>query len=215
MRLHRTWIIITLLGSNLFGGVIRAENTSSDELKSPDGQYEVRMLPTPSPGANEEEDRTLAVYHHEHLLSKIPSYGYLLNAYWSGDGKYVAAVNRRSNTGDYLWVFRLKDGHAIKTPIDSSQNPHASYKGSVEAIEKVIRTKYPELKVDGVNKYTTFTEGWTRSGELKVRTNVRYSGLDDQYVLIKELYSVREGRLFLLTRKVEKQIADGDATTIW
>ena len=62
---------------------------------------------------------TIAVRNGKQYVAKYPTEGYLIDAFWSPDGRYVAVDNRRANSGDYLWVFRLRDGHAIKMPVDA------------------------------------------------------------------------------------------------
>jgi hypothetical protein len=39
-------------------------------------------------------------------VAKYRTEGYLIDAFWSPDGRYVAVDNRRANSADYLWVFR-------------------------------------------------------------------------------------------------------------
>src|SRR5437870_8242321 len=87
------------------------------ELVSPNKQYSVKMILAPMPGFDP-YDTTLEVCAGERVLARHPTEGYLLDAFWSPDGKYVAVDNRRANSGDYCWVFRLSDGAALKRPDD-------------------------------------------------------------------------------------------------
>jgi len=103
----------------------RAQDELPNELYSSDHQYSVTILQSALADSDPYDGFfTIAVRHGKQNLSKFPTEGYLIDAFWSPDGKYVAVDNRRANSGDYLWVFRLRDGHAIKMPVDA-QPQHA------------------------------------------------------------------------------------------
>jgi hypothetical protein len=98
----------------------RAQENPPSELYSPDHQYCVTILQTALAGSDPYEGFfTIAVRHGKQDLSKFRTEGYLIDAFWSPDGRYVAVDNRRANSGDYLLVFRLTDGRAIKMPVDA------------------------------------------------------------------------------------------------
>jgi hypothetical protein len=65
---------------------------------------------------------TIAVRSGKQYVAKYRTEGYLIDAFWSPDGRYVAVDNRRANSGDYLWVFRLPDGRSIKMPVDAQSS---------------------------------------------------------------------------------------------
>src|SRR5437588_2084811 len=106
--------------------------------------------------------------------------GFLLDAFWRPDGRYVTVDIRRANSGDYLWVFRLSDGRAIRMPVDAiPDHPEDAYEKYVEdLIQRIIR-KFPELNSGGFGKLFTFAKGWTNSGDLVVKTNFAFRNLPD------------------------------------
>src|SRR5213592_2269154 len=118
MRLTVSLLIIAL-GVSIAQCAMR-EDDPPDELFSPDKRYSVKMLHTALPGSGPYGFFTLTVRAGDRVLSEFPTIGYLIDAFWSPDGRYVAVDNRRGNSGDYLWVFSLTDGHAIKKPVDDS-----------------------------------------------------------------------------------------------
>jgi hypothetical protein len=104
----------------LFSAAIAAEDQPPQELYSPNHRYSVRILSSALPGADRYDGFfTIAVCRDEQYMAKYPTVGFLLDAFWSPDKKYVAVDNRRANSGDYLWMFRLRDGRAIRMPVDA------------------------------------------------------------------------------------------------
>ena len=119
---------------------IAAGEEPPEELYSPDHRYSISILHSTSPGSDPNDAFfTIAVRSGDRYISKYPTEGYLIDAFWSPDGKYVAVDNRRANSGDYLWVFRLKDGRAIKMPVDAgTKHPAEHYeKYAEQAVKRV------------------------------------------------------------------------------
>jgi hypothetical protein len=46
------------------------------------------------------DDRALVVTVLGEIIAQLPTFGYLLNAFWSPDNQYVAVNNRQGNAGD-------------------------------------------------------------------------------------------------------------------
>jgi hypothetical protein len=94
------------------------QQDSQQILRSPDGRYSVEIVQKPMRKADATLDFfTLVLSSKGKPVARVPSYGHLTAAFWSDDGNYVAVNNRRGNSGDYLWVFRLADGDALKRPM--------------------------------------------------------------------------------------------------
>jgi hypothetical protein len=92
----------------------------SSDISSPDGVYSLRISNTAVPGSDPYKGfYALELSRRGNVLSKHATEGYLLEAFWSKDGKFVAVNNRRGSSGDYLWIFRLSDGKALKEPNDN------------------------------------------------------------------------------------------------
>jgi len=183
-----------------------AENEPPEELYSPDHRYSVRILHSGLPGADPYDGIfTIAVRSGQQYIAKYPTIGYLLEAFWSPDGKYVAVDNRRANSGDYLWLFRLSDGHAVRMPVDAAPG-HAEdtyEKYAKDMVQRVTR-KFPELTYHEFTKLFTFAHAWTSSGELQVKTNVGFRNLPDQIAFVLQTYKIASEKLILIDEKVEK-----------
>src|SRR5204863_7389031 len=183
MRLTVSLLIIAL-GVSIAQCAMR-EDDRPDELFSPDKRYSVKMLHTALPGSGPYGFFTLTVRAGDRVLSEFPTIGYLIDAFWSPDGRYVAVDNRRGNSGDYLWVFSLRDGSAIKMPIDAGpKRPTEYYEKDVREIVARVTAVYPELTYDQFKKLFTFAHGWTKSGELQVKTNIGFRNLENEIAVV-------------------------------
>jgi hypothetical protein len=149
---------------------------------------------------------TIAVRRGHEYIAKYPTIGYLIDAFWSPDGKYVAVDNRRANSGDYLWVFRLNDGHAIRMPVDAVPgHPEDVYEKYAEGLVQRVTHKFPELTYGEFRKLFTFAKDWTKSGELLVKTNFAFRNLPDgQIAILLQTYRVRGDKLVLVNEVVDK-----------
>ena len=104
------------------GRAVDADELPPSELFSPDKTHSVQLLETPMPDADPEgDDYTLVLTAAGKPIGKFATQGYLIDAFWSPNHKYVAVDNRRANAGDYLWVLDLTNGHAVKIPDDSEK----------------------------------------------------------------------------------------------
>jgi len=203
MRLTVSLLIIAL-GVSIAQCAMR-EDDPPDELFSPDKRYSVKMLHTALPGSGPYGFFTLTVRAGDRVLSEFPTIGYLIDAFWSPDGRYVAVDNRRGNSGDYLWVFSLTDGHAIKKPVDAAPDHFAEdYKRFAHAMVKHVTVVFPELTNREFNKLFTFAMGWSASGDLQVKTNIDFRNLPDQIVAVSNTYKIVNNKLVLLNEKIEK-----------
>ena len=189
---------------SIVGGVLRAQEMPPRELCSPDQQYCVTVLDTALPGADpQDEFFTIAVKHGDRFLSKHGTMGYLLSAFWSPDGKYVAVNNRRANSGDYLWVFRLRDGQPLKVPADAGPKRLASYyaKQQDEALQHICRD-YHDLTPNDLNKMFLEASAWTLAGELKVETD--YSFWKKGHVIVSHKFKVSGDKLIVTYEQIER-----------
>src|SRR5438132_3984464 len=73
-----------------------AQEKPPEELYSPDKRYSVTILHSALPGSDPYAGFfTIAVRSGKHDLAKFPTEGYLIDAFWCPDGRYVAVDNRR------------------------------------------------------------------------------------------------------------------------
>jgi hypothetical protein len=177
----------------------RAQEAPPEELYSPNHQYSVNILESALPGSDPYEGFfTIVVRRGKHDISQFPTEGYLIDAFWSSDGKYVAVDNRRGNSGDYLWVFRLSDGRAIRMP----QDAHERY--AIDLVQKVT-SRFPQLTYGELRKLFTFAKGWTTSGELLVKTNFSFRNLPEgQMAILLQTFKIVDDRLILIEEKADK-----------
>lgn len=187
-----------------FSTSVTAQDDPPDELKSPDQRYSVRILRRADSRSVLLDDCSIAIYLGGQCLNKFPTFGYLLEAFWSPDGKYVAINNRRANSGDYVWVFRLRDGKAVAKPIDFEGSPHEAYDQYTDQVAKRTAVVYPEIALHGVYRLLRKARGWNKADVLKVTSDVRFEHLEDHRYAISETYSVKDGRLVLLGRKIKQ-----------
>jgi hypothetical protein len=183
-----------------------AQEKPPEELYSPDQQYSVRILHSALPGSDPYDGFfTIAVRNGKRYVAKYPTEGYLIDAFWSSDGSYVAVDNRRANSGDYLWVFRLRDGRALKMPVDA-QPRHADdvYEEYAEKVVHRVTAVYPELTYDQFMKLFVFAHGWTKTGKLQVRTNLSFRNLENAIGVVWETYKIENDKLVVVDRKIEK-----------
>ncbi len=184
-----------------------AEDNPPEELYSPDQRYSVKILHSALPGADPYDGFfTIAVRSREQYIAKYTTTGFLIDAFWSADGKCVAVDNRRANSGDYLWVFRLSNGRAIKMPVDAATgHPEDAYeKYTADLVQRVTR-KFPELTYDEFRKLFTFAKGWTDSGDLIVKTNFVFGNLpDNQIAILLQTFKIADDKLVLIDEKADK-----------
>ena len=135
-------------------------------LTSPDGVYSIRIIEERTPGGSVIENFTITLFKQGNAISKQPTTGYLMTAYWSTDGKYLAVNNRRGNAGDYVWIFALPSGEVLKRPDDK-----IGEQWSKEAY-RAMEEKNPSLKGAEVHHDWLTVTGWQNGGlQLQLNTN--------------------------------------------
>ena len=156
--------VIFAASFGLFG-----QSDTPEKFTSPDGKYLVQMVQKAMPGADSLNDFTLVIASRTKKAIKIPTYGYLIAAHWSPDGKYVAVNNRRGNSGDYVWVFDLQSGKPVKQPDD--KNGQSWEKAAAEAVHNEL----PSANEDALVRDWVTAQGW-EGNQLKVVIRSVYRG---------------------------------------
>src|SRR5260370_37116359 len=139
----------------------------STELCSADREYCVKIVAK----AQDLDHRELIVSSKARVLAQFPTFGYLMDVFWSPDNKYVAINNRRANAGDYLWVIALGDGAALKMPDDLATEIGKKNLGHINGDDpwgKTVRevtTRYPECTHDRLDHQFIFGKGWKNASE--------------------------------------------------
>lgn len=204
----RMFVVAAVLTATLsFSAASAPEDKPPAEIYSPSHRFSVRILQSALPGSDPDNGFfTIAIRHDGRYLGKYPTIGFLLDAFWSPDEKYVAVDNRRSNSGDYLWVFRLKDGRAVRMPADAvPHQPDEAYEKYAKDLVQRVGQKFPELTYGTFRKLFTFAKGWTSSGDLLVKTNFAFENLpDDQVAILLQTFRVADDKLVSVDEKVDK-----------
>ena len=129
-------------------------------------------------------------------IGKFPTEGYLINAFWRSDNKYVAVNNRRANAGDYLWVLNLSSSQAVKMPDDSDK--------AADAVIDQIAKKFPEVRSFSYDFLKMWTKalGWNSAGELIAQTKLTFDKVNELYVIV-DTYKIDKEQLVLLRSTIE------------
>lgn len=138
-------------------------------IHSPDGKTSVRMVHKAMPGADPATDFfTLEVLRGAKPILRAPTAGYLMTAYWSPDGNFLAVNNRRGNSGDYVWVFDLAKAAILKSPDDKTGDKW------IDAGLKQIAAKLRGADAQHPYRYWLTASGWEGDGRLLVNLRAKY-----------------------------------------
>ena len=148
---------------------LSAQSEPPKRISSPDGKYAVEIVEKALPGSDSLDQFTLIVSGNGKTLAEVPTFGYLIAAHWSSDGKYVAVNNRRGNAGDYVWVFDLNSGKVLKQPDD--KNGEDWEKAAADAVHKEL----PSANEDTLVRDWVTAQGWD-GNQLKVVVRSVYRG---------------------------------------
>ena len=172
---------------------------------TPDKQYCVEITERKLPGSPELEDATLILRHKGRVLARYPTFGYLLNIYWSPHLRYVALNNRRANSGDWLWVISLADGKVIKMPTDLAEELHKKMLGAPDADDAGLREiteKFSQCAGEGIHHEYLLAMSWQSDDELRVFCEVTCFHFDD-IIEAENVYRITGSRMILQSRKIE------------
>lgn len=169
----------------------------SSNLSSPGGRYRLRILEHALPRADPYfGDYTLILSNRKRLLSKVSTTGYLIDALWSPDGRYVAVNNRRGNSGDYVWVFSLTDGKSVKKPDDTSFSfPHRE-------IGKICS----DCNEGRFDRDLTIAKAWKSADELEVETRWRF--YKTALIVRHAIYKISDRKVTLIQERVSRHPVD-------
>ena len=151
-----------------------AQSEPRKKISSPNGKYSVQIVDEAQPGADSLDEFTLILSANGKDVAKVPTFGYLRAAHWSDDGKYVAVNNRRGNSGDYVWVFDLQSGNALKKPDDKLGETWEA------AAAKAVGKELPSANEDTLIRGWVTAQGW-KAGHLQVVVRSVYRGADKKY----------------------------------
>lgn len=158
----------------------------STELCSVDHKYCVKIVAK----AQDSDHRELIVSSKTRVLAQFPTFGYLMDAFWSPDNKYVAINNRRANAGDYLWIISLSDGAALKMPDDLATEMGKKNLGHINGYDpwgktvQEVTTRFTECAHKRLDHEFLFAQGWKGANELLVVEELQFSNEPPQSATI-------------------------------
>lgn len=164
------------------------DKVAGTKFLSPDNRYQVQII---HPNDSEYFNGILVLKKGGSPILRVPTMGYITDAYWSPDGKYVAINNRNAESGDYVWVLSLVDGVIVKKPNDNLPEDNTP-------------EKYPEYDSYEVHDQWILARGWNKTGELNIEMDTYYTNVNDS--LCDSLtYRVKNGKLILVHHTVVKK----------
>jgi dipeptidyl aminopeptidase/acylaminoacyl peptidase len=170
-------------------------NPPPSELCSPSQVFCVEIVAKALPQSDPYEGLyTIVVSRHRRVISQYPTEGYLLDALWSPDGRYVAVNNRRGSSGDYLWVFRLEDGKAVRVPNDEA----------AQDIVRRVSSKFPDFTMRSFNRRYTLGRRWKNQSDLEVRTELQFFSLNNAIIRVDDVQRVKGDSLITISETIQK-----------
>lgn len=174
--------------------VVGSAALASLPISSADGTSTVSIVDQPIPGTDPYDGPfTLKLTAHGKEILKLPTHGYILSAFWSPDGKYVAINNRRDNSGDYLWVISMTNGKVVKAPDEIPAEVFA---------DRAART-FPQTSVRNFRKYFNLAKGWTGGDKLKVESSLFFDGLKNAMIRRTALYEIKNNEFIQVREAFE------------
>jgi hypothetical protein len=184
-----------LLFAPLFGSEYCGAQSS--ELASPNGDWSVRIVSQFVPRTDPVYgDCTLVLFKRERAILKVPTIGYLIEALWSPDGRYVAVNNRRGNSGDYVWVFSLNGGRSLKIPDDES----------FSFPPRKIRQICSECDETSFDRDLTIAKAWKSGNELEVETRWRF--YKTALIVRHAVYKISGHKMKLVEEQISRHPVD-------
>jgi hypothetical protein len=184
-----------LFSALLVGGEYSVAQSS--ELASPNGDYTVQIVSRPLPHADSVTgDSILVLLERGRPIIKVPTTGYLINAIWSPNGRYVAVNNRRGNSGDYVWVFSLDGARSLKRPDDDS----------FAVPSKKISRICSECDESSFDKDLAIAKSWRSGDELEVEMRWRF--YKTALIVGHSVFKVSGHKIKLVEEKVSRHPVD-------
>lgn len=175
----------------------------STEFFSPNKHYSIKIIKSRLHDSDRDDGtRTLVITIEGHPLLEIPTEGYILDAFWSPNGKYVAVNNRIANSGDYVWLFSLQDGKVLKKPYDSLPMDQETAK----------RPEFAEFEKYEIFREWIYVIGWNSMNQLNIRNSRLYRNIN-AYLSIDLTYTIEKNKLLLSEEKVTKKLRDDKSST--
>lgn len=161
----------------LLGPLALAENTKPAQYSSPDGQYTLKLeqAQNPEPG-----QYGITITHQKKTISSFNYIleGNIIDVLWNPSCTGFSINNRHSVGGDYVWIFHLPSGVAVKRPDNEN----------VQRTLIKVHEKYPEYSNGNLRSHYTFACKWRSDTELLVCTILLFDKENEALVVAYDTY---------------------------
>ena len=208
IRIPQCLLLVLFL---LMRGAAAAQSADKSDKQActSDKSYCVSIVEKKLAKAPQTEDWQLVVENHGKAVARYPTFGYLLDVYWSPDQKYVAVNNRRANGGDYLWIISLPEGKALKMPNDLAEDLDKKQLGSAAGddaapIEREVTAKYAQCTAESINHEWLTARGWKSLTELEVLHRITCFHLNAA-INVAKVYEVGSNGVKLASQTISEE----------
>ena len=133
------------------------------------GEFSVKVVDLPEKEGADEVDQVLELRRGPKVIASYPAMGYVKDAFWSPEGKWVAMNVRDANSGDYIWVLAVETGALVRKPNEDVEDAWETE--AYAAFKKLDKRAIP----DNMRHYWKSAQGWTGDGKLKVVLRADYA----------------------------------------
>lgn len=178
-----------------FGSTAFAGGSYQLRFSSPDKKYTLELRKAavePRPG-----EYGIVLYQGKKVIS---DFNYILEDHivdilWNSSDSYFAINNRHAIGGDFIWIFSLPTGVAVKQPDDM-------------AIGRTlirVRNKYPKYSDETLRGHYTFAYKWRTDTELLVCTILLFDHDYEDLAVVYDSYTMGEdGGYLVKTQSIEQ-----------
>jgi hypothetical protein len=164
------------LSPELMGG-----QDSIQTIESGDRTFQISLRDR-STSEHDRYDKILTITKQGREIVHVLTEGYLLEAFWSSENRFVAVNNRRANSGDYVWVFSLSDGRVLRKP------PYDDGQAETRGIAAKLQKLFPPYSPGDIDGSLSLARGWKTDNDLVIETRLVYAGRNSG-ILRRAIYS--------------------------
>jgi hypothetical protein len=132
------------------------------------GEFSVEVVDIAGKEGDDEEAQALELRRGPKVIASYPASGYVKEAYWSPEGKWVAVNVRDANSGDYIWVLEVANGALVRKPSEEEDAWETAGYAAFKALDK-------KAVPDNMLHFWKNAVGWTEDGKLNVVLRADYA----------------------------------------
>jgi hypothetical protein len=164
------------------------------QFSSPDKKYTLRLeaATQPQPG-----EYGIVLYQGKKVISE---FNYILEDHivdilWNSSDSYFAINNRHAIGGDFIWIFSLPTGVAVKRPDDLT----------VGRTLIKVHNKYPQYSDGNLRGHYTFACEWRSDTELLVCTILIFDNDHEAIIVVYDTYTMgADGGYLVKTQSIDR-----------